>query len=501
MKKILKTISPFSFPPFSFFLSFILLFSFFLLSCSSPTATSKGSLTGTVSLEGESDFSGITVALYDLTELDPNIVYANETWPHIGVIINQHTEFDHRFQAPIKFTETLADGSFEIKKIPVGTYNFVAIKDSFGFKYLYEIEISKGDNDLSQLTILYAETLFTDQVPTTTFLADHHYIIDNPYGEVVLYNNSLIIQPGAVVRITPYTDFVIAGNLLAQGEENNMFWVTSNSGLENSQLTIQNSPLSSEDIELYNSMELSSLASVEDDLIEWGKWGWGNTCLLNQFNNLHMENGIFRNGNCGFKNSDTDSTFCKKIITNKCNGEMEAGIYFYNASNGLIEQNIINDCISGIVTRNFSSPIIKNNYFLNCMTGINVSFYSNSQIFHNDVLNCEKAIDIRFDSSPTIEYNNFAAATCIYFRELHQEDFLINYCNLNYLDYSINEGEYCFIDINATKNFFYTIESDEIFDSIYDKNDVLINQQNYSYILFEPFLNEICENAGIENPR
>ena len=136
---------------------FFFLFSFFFLffaitSCSSPTETPKGSLTGTVSLEGQSDFSNITVALYELAYLDTTITRINQQYPHIGVIINQHTEFDHRLQSQIKQSETLADGSFEIKKIPTGTFNLVAQKADFGFKYLLEVEILEGDNLLAERT-------------------------------------------------------------------------------------------------------------------------------------------------------------------------------------------------------------------------------------------------------------------------------------------------------------------------------------------------------------
>ena len=141
-----KTFSTFNLLSLIFILFFLI---FILSSCSSPTESSKGSLTGTVSLEGQSDFSGITVSLYDLAYLDTTIVRINNQYPQIGVKITQHTEFDHRLQSSIKSTETLADGSFELTKIPTGIYNIVAMKTGFGFKYLYEIEIEKGENTLT----------------------------------------------------------------------------------------------------------------------------------------------------------------------------------------------------------------------------------------------------------------------------------------------------------------------------------------------------------------
>ena len=105
---------------------YILHFTFYILliltinNCCSTTGVSKGSLSGKVHLEGETDHSEITVAIYELAELDTTIVRINNEYPHIGVIINQHTEFDHRFQSPVKFTETDIEGNFLIEKISVG---------------------------------------------------------------------------------------------------------------------------------------------------------------------------------------------------------------------------------------------------------------------------------------------------------------------------------------------------------------------------------------------
>ena len=89
-----------------------------MLSCT--TSPQSGSLSGTIFLDGQENHSEITVALYDLAELDPDIVAINEEYPHIGVIINQTTEFDHRFTNLTKYTQTDANRNFKIKDIPTG---------------------------------------------------------------------------------------------------------------------------------------------------------------------------------------------------------------------------------------------------------------------------------------------------------------------------------------------------------------------------------------------
>ena len=77
----LKNKCPFYFLLFSFCFLLIITLSF----CTTEPQT--GSLTGTINLEGQSDHSGIIIGIYELAELDPDIVEANPKWPHIGVIL------------------------------------------------------------------------------------------------------------------------------------------------------------------------------------------------------------------------------------------------------------------------------------------------------------------------------------------------------------------------------------------------------------------------------
>ncbi len=339
--------------PFLFYLFTVIIF--ILVSCTPSTETSKGSLNGIINLEGESDHSGITIALYDLAALDPDIVSINQEYPQIGVHINQHTEFDHRFQSPVKYTETEADGSFELKKISTGKYNLVAIKDGWGFKYLYNVDISKGDNDLWQQINLYEEIHISGDIQgSVTVETGHHLIIDD--NTVFRPNiSSLIIHPGAVIRINPSADLTIYGILFAQGEENDMFWITSNDGF-GEELTMQDS------LQYYHQMELSQVASVEDDLIEWGKWDWGNFCLLNKVNNVSVQNSIFQNGRCGYEVVDVEEAYITKVITSRFDSEEYAGIYFYLTLGGNIEKCITVNCNNGIKLKDKSNVTISNVY-------------------------------------------------------------------------------------------------------------------------------------------
>ena len=60
------------------------------IACSKhPTAPDTFSLSGAATLEGKTDHSGITVALYDLAELDTAVVRMQKEFPFVGVPISQ----------------------------------------------------------------------------------------------------------------------------------------------------------------------------------------------------------------------------------------------------------------------------------------------------------------------------------------------------------------------------------------------------------------------------
>ncbi len=63
---------------------------------SSPTSP-KGTLTALIKIEGLTDYSGITVTMYNLATIDTTMARINTEHPGIGVIATQETEFDFHF--------------------------------------------------------------------------------------------------------------------------------------------------------------------------------------------------------------------------------------------------------------------------------------------------------------------------------------------------------------------------------------------------------------------
>jgi hypothetical protein len=564
---------------FLFFSFFIFHFSFFIFGCSSSTEISKGDLTGSVYLDGSDDHTGISVALYDLAYLDTTIVRINHEYPHIGVIINQHTEFDHRLQSPVATSTTLADGSFIIEDVPTGVYNFVAQKVGYGFRYIYEISISEGENELSSMynercimnnakadfistensdealamterresagmerfhassksrseqdyyssfiihsslnrisdLTLYPELHLSGDVNDAIVVASfHHLVCDDDV--TFIPGSSLEIQPNAVVRIAPGSDLKIMGNFKAQGEENNMFWVTSNDGfaegksekgeVKSGSISHFTFPLSRESIELYNSMQLSPFATVENDLIEWGKWDWG-TIFTTSTNDIYMQNNIIRNFLSGLiiegNNWNVENNLFAESSNNKA-------LNFNNSSNIMVEKTIFLECYYGLEYNNISTGTIKNCYFIRCGFGVQIYNYSEEiSVNNNEFLDCiNYAVKVYYYTSPLIEYNNITGKYGVLNTEMTGCWSIpeIHYNNINCTTTAIKTiGNLQVYDIPAQYNYFYSIDENYISEQLiwdYEDASAAMQENGLGHILFQPILSSEVSDAGISSTR
>jgi hypothetical protein len=248
-------------------------------------------------------------------------------------------------------------------------------------------------------------------------------------------------------------------------------------------------------------MELSPLATVENDLIEWGKWDWGNTCLLNKVNNVTMQNGIFRNGSCGFYSSNVGITNCSNLLAVNCWGESDGAIYYNEGIAGNIEKNIILSSSNGIKIKGHCEPLVKDNYISDCNTAIDISYYSYPDISNNDLEKIINGIYIKEYSCPTIENNNIInAESCIKtHRNYSTDSLMIHHNNLKYMQNSFLIGWRTYTDIDAERNYYYTNNELTIQESIFDKNDVDPEQQQYyGEVIYQPFLTQEYPNAGIQ---
>ena len=160
-----------------------------LISCSDSTSSENTvTIRGTVFLEGRNDNSGVKVRLYRPVELDTTVVRLNEKYPTIGVSISQKTEFDHRSEKALYTTTSKSDGSWEINNVTAENHHIVAEKDSFGWKYSYNIDSHSKIN----LDTLYKSLYFTNILSNDISVNNSFLVIDDlfiPEGRVLRIGN------------------------------------------------------------------------------------------------------------------------------------------------------------------------------------------------------------------------------------------------------------------------------------------------------------------------
>ncbi|MBN1639342.1 MAG: hypothetical protein JW866_10260, partial [Ignavibacteriales bacterium] len=389
-----------------------------------------------------------------------------------------------------------------LKDISTGKYNLVAIKQGWGFRYLYEIQIDKGDNEVATAITLYPELHISgDWNSDITVDTYNHLVVDGNTNLVP--GTSFTIMPGAVVRINPGCDFKIFGDFSAQGEEGNMFWVTSNDGF-NQQAVTSNQRLN--ELELYFLMELANISFVEDNLIEWGKWDWGNTCLMNGVNNLNMENSIFQNGSCGFHSLNVDLTNCSNLLARNCWGDNVGGLYYSNINDGFINYSIAFKCTNGSRVKDNFRGSINNNCFISNNNGIEL-WDMLGVVSHNEFDNLSKDIKLTGSTSPqttnmVIELNNLNGNIGVY----QFSNYSYGYYTLIILSYNnffnnnlfiLHNSGFCNTGneyIIANDNYFkdcYTL--DQVFEKIVQEHPNCDNR-----VLIESFFHNMLSEAGIE---
>jgi parallel beta-helix repeat protein len=195
--------------PTSYFLLLTFFTSYFLLSsCSQATENGEEGVTfsGIVTLEGETDHSGVTISLYKPVELDTALVRINEQYPNIGVKISQQTEFDHRDHEPAYVTLSQSDGSWIIDGISPGDYNVVAEKDSFGWAYQFESNDNSNTN-LPELTlyksIYITGNIFEDIIlmENQSLIITNNTVLTDQYKIQFSKNNKLLFARGTKLEV------------------------------------------------------------------------------------------------------------------------------------------------------------------------------------------------------------------------------------------------------------------------------------------------------------
>jgi Periplasmic copper-binding protein (NosD) len=477
---------------------YILHFTFYILilaSCS-PTATDDASLSGTVRLEDETVHNGVQVGLYGLVELDETISAANDTWPQIGMQIDQNTEFDHREHSPIEIIETAENGDFIFSDVDSGIYHLVIVKQGWGIKYITNIEVTKEDIGLPAIHLKLVIELEGDISESLVFASEYTYLlVDNvnfvPDVDVVIEGGTQIFFEG--------NSLSIFGTLTVDSDANDYFLITNASGMDN---------ISSEVILPGRSGQLFIRSGVSNDInISYGKISYLENGIVNETNldsNIEIENLRIVHCGCGIKLNSWASVTVSNCVISDCIREDNGAINIEETDIGVISDNILYQCKIGLRLRHKTGFNVINNYI--CFNEVGFKgIYFTGRISHNEFRENEVS-DVSIcgtygslDEPMEIEYNNFASRKGV--ASFYDPSYGSN-CRVSNLKSNNFTGSGIFIrissgysEIDARFCYFDGIhEESEIDNRIYDDDEDV----SYPIIDFSGFETIEIVEAGIQ---
>jgi hypothetical protein len=201
-----------------------------MMSCSSSTKPKSGSLSGRVILVNDTDdpsldpvdFSGVTIALYELAVLDTTLVRIIYEYPDLGVPVSQLTQFDHRTQSPSAVTTSDAEGNFDIQDIKTGLYNVVVFKSGWGYKCFYSLDLSHA---LTNITIYNAPLVLKPEIIlesyTESMVSFESHRVYRVVGDATI-NGPVVINQDALILMDPGARLsILSDGLTTQGDR---FW-------------------------------------------------------------------------------------------------------------------------------------------------------------------------------------------------------------------------------------------------------------------------------------
>lgn len=377
------------------------------------------SISGIVSLSGQSDFSGVTVELYAASTLDTAVVHHLSRYPDMGVDLRQDLLFDHRLVEPVYATLTNADGIFSFNDIPENRYHLVVEKSGYGWRYHLNIGHATAQQPIESK--LFPEITSSGSIETyTVWPANRHIILTS--NLFIRQGATLLIDKGCVIRLAG--DYEIGGNgaIQVNGTADDMVWFTANTPSKDANYIAWRGIAAKGRVDLnYARIDFaetgvktsSSECTIRNSLV--GKVG-SNGILIARGSSGTVENNTLVN--CPTSVRVEGNSFAgirQNLLLQTASQPFGTGIVI-NDSRAIVEDNIIRGFTLGFTFEFSSYGEFLHNLIEECTTGIYINKASLATekmvvIKSNMLQNCSKAIIEIFNcEAPVVENNNFSAA-------------------------------------------------------------------------------------------
>ena len=217
-----------------------------------------------------------------------------------------------------------------------------------------------------------------------------------------------------------------------------------------------------------------------------------------------MENGIFRDGGCGYHCESIPKVNTSNLNTQRINSHDRGGVFYQNVIDGEIGNSICTDNYIGIQIKDRFEGETFNNYISKNNIGIKILYFLGT--IRNNQLE-ENQIDINYANNMEYEEKGIKIINNNIYSDFGIKYFIapnyVQYCGMNIWNNNFKSAE-MFIEyysryfeenqkIHATHNYFNGITSiDEIGIFINDLWD-----DDLDAIILEPIESSLISNTGI----
>jgi hypothetical protein len=441
------------------------------------------SLFGQVRLQGQSDFGGVKVSLYPISEVDSTVLEATDRYISLPLLQTQAFVFDHRKSEPLYTATISAEGHYEFIDVPQARYNLVIEKRGYGWRYLCNVD---GTEELDTVTLVREIRQAGVLDPYTEWPAYQHVVVTGTI--TVPGNGALLVDKGAVVRFDGNYRINGDGQINCFGSTKDPVWFTSNTVGEYETQTY------------WAGINLSEAGTFKDVKMDYAK-----VALSVRSSTLTLERGVFAQIN------DTGIFASNESVVDISNSyfyDSNMGVVCETQTTGRLHYNIfstISETIeSSAVVANASTIEASDNFINACSRGLSMLYGANGEISHNDVANCrvgmynfsfdrdvlfsvtentfsnclERFIEIHHASTPIIQLNNFIGST-----------------GQEYL-YAFSKSLHYYEDLDATQNYWDGLPATEASRLITDERVLKEGGGDATWkILVNPVAGEMNENA------
>jgi len=477
-------------------LSFVLLFG--VISCGDSTSPEKGTITGTISLEGETANSGISVAIYTAGIVPEKVKGINQEYPQVAFPVTDQILFDHRDYSSVASSITDTGGNFSLTDLPYGEYILCYSKEGWGYNYVFGLVLNQAELNITSRGLkLYPEQLVPNFI-------DGSFIFQT--GKCYVANNNVVFGENAQIEMQSDARILLGQNVkisslggisLPSGQ--NWVHITSLTGIYTSNIIPSQIADGLSVIGGSGYWHNISFSYMQDAIVI----GHANVDICN----ITLRACMF--GLSATATSDISITKCAFMDNQDTNG---SACYIYSVNELSLDKCLFYNNNVALRHEIVKRAVVENNAFIDNNRGF-LNLWESTALFQNNEVSCDGVgLENSGKSNLEIYYNNIQAQTCISL--YHTTNWYNlpdlgwtkgNYNNLLPSHYSIQAAARYYNNgqpypLNFSNNYFGTTSQDNIDSFIYDVNDFpepFVGSDG-AIVIYLPYRMAKVVNAGIQ---